>query len=249
MALFSVLRLGRRLGFFAVFERFTEPARQVVVLAQEEARSLRHNYIGTEHILLGLVSEQDGLGARVLESVDVKVEPTRAQVVQIVGEGPGSPSQLPFTPRAKKVLTQGEQEANALDQDLIATHHLLLGLLRENDGVANRVLLDLGGDAQHLRGLVLAGLDGAPEERSAPAEALTRLSRGAHPGERASARSQGAPTAAVCSFCEQKGRHMFASFPPKAGEASICDLCLDLYHRALSQQRTKGPGGPVTGND
>ena len=139
------MRLSCAYPFAEVFERFTEQARQVVVLAQEEARFFNHNYIGTEHILLGVLREEEGLGARVLQSLDITVERTRAQVAQIVGQGKeASPDQLPFTPRAKKVLDLGMRQADALDDGQIATHHLLLGLLGEGEGVANRVLIDSG---------------------------------------------------------------------------------------------------------
>jgi ATP-dependent Clp protease ATP-binding subunit ClpC len=125
-----------------VFERFTERARQVVVLAQEEARILKHNYIGTEHILLGLLREEEGLAARVLESLDITVERVRAQVVRIVGSGEEVTSgQIPFTPRAKKVLELALREALSLGHNYIGTEHILLGLVRENEGVAARILL------------------------------------------------------------------------------------------------------------
>src|SRR5436309_2690315 len=126
-----------------MFERFTERARQVVVLAQEEARTLKHNYIGTEHILLGLLREEEGLAARVLESLDITVERVRAQVVRIVGSGEEVTSgQIPFTPRAKKVLELALREALSLGHNYIGTEHILLGLVRENEGVAARILLD-----------------------------------------------------------------------------------------------------------
>ena len=122
-----------------MFERFTERARQVVVLAQEEARTLKHNYIGTEHILLGLLREEEGLAARVLESLDITVERVRAQVVRIVGSGEEVTSgQIPFTPRAKKVLELALREALSLGHNYIGTEHILLGLVRENEGVAAR---------------------------------------------------------------------------------------------------------------
>jgi hypothetical protein len=126
-----------------VYERFTERARQVVVLAQEEARGLRHNYIATEHILLGLLREEQGLAARVLRSHDVTVEGVRSQVVRIVGPGEEPISgQIPFTPQTKKVMETAQREALSLDHDYIATEHILLGLLRDDDGVAVRILLD-----------------------------------------------------------------------------------------------------------
>src|SRR5712692_7385061 len=117
-----------------MFERFTERARQVVVLAQEEARTLKHNYIGTEHILLGLLREEEGLAARVLESLDITVERVRAQVVRIVGSGEEVTSgQIPFTPRAKKVLELALREALSLGHNSAGTEHILLGLVRENE--------------------------------------------------------------------------------------------------------------------
>src|SRR5918995_1691022 len=119
-----------------MFERFTERARQVVVLAQEEARTLKHNYIGTEHILLGLLREEEGLAARVLESLDITVERVRAQVVRIVGSGEEVTSgQIPFTPRAKKVLELALREALSLGHNYIGTEHILLGLVRENERI------------------------------------------------------------------------------------------------------------------
>src|ERR1041384_2846189 len=135
-----------------MFERFTERARQVVVLAQEEARTLKHNYIGTEHILLGLLREEEGLAARVLESLDITVERVRAQVVRIVGSGEEVTSgQIPFTPRAKKVLELALREALSLGHNYIGTEHILLGLVRENEGVAARILLDFDADADKIR--------------------------------------------------------------------------------------------------
>src|SRR5256714_1638315 len=126
-----------------MFERFTERARQVVVLAQEEARILKHNYIGTEHILLGLLREEEGLAARVLESLDITVERVRAQVVRIVGSGEEVTSgQIPFTPRAKKVLELALREALSLGHNYIGTEHILLGLVRVTavvEGLAQRI--------------------------------------------------------------------------------------------------------------
>ncbi len=144
-----------------MFERFTERARQVVVLAQEEARILKHNYIGTEHILLGLLREEEGLAARVLESLDITVERVRAQVVRIVGSGEEVQSgQIPFTPRAKKVLELALREALSLGHNYIGTEHILLGLVRENEGVAARILLDFDADAEKIRNEVIRMLSG-----------------------------------------------------------------------------------------
>src|ERR671935_2777979 len=144
-----------------MFERFTERARQVVVLAQEEARTLKHNYIGTEHILLGLLREEEGLAARVLESLDITVERVRAQVVRIVGSGEEVTSgQIPFTPRAKKVLELALREALSLGHNYIGTEHILLGLVRENEGVAARILLDFDADAEKIRNEIIRMLFG-----------------------------------------------------------------------------------------
>jgi len=157
-----------------VFERFTERARQVVVLAQDEARLLRHDYIGTEHLLLGLLREEEGIAARALESLDVTLEEVRAQVGRIVGEGDEvATGQIPFTPRAKKTLELSLREALAIGHNYIGTEHVLLGLARENEGVAMRILLDLGVDAERIRNVVLGMLTdtgagaGGTEERIA----------------------------------------------------------------------------------
>src|SRR5881394_2284 len=144
-----------------MFERFTERARQVVVLAQEEARTLKHNYIGTEHILLGLLREEEGLAARVLESLDITTERVRSQVVRIVGSGEEVTSgQIPFTPRAKKVLELALREALSLGHNYIGTEHILLGLVRENEGVAARILLDFDADSEKIRNEVIRMLSG-----------------------------------------------------------------------------------------
>ena len=128
-----------------MFERFSEEARQVLVLAQEEARILKHAYIGTEHLLLALLREEEGGAARVLYSLEVTVEKVRRQVIQIIGSGEEVPSgQFPFTPRAKKVVDLAVREAASLGHHAVDTEHLLLGLLKEREGVAARILLDLG---------------------------------------------------------------------------------------------------------
>jgi hypothetical protein len=144
-----------------VFERFTERARQVVVLAQDEARGLKHNYIGTEHILLGLMREEEGLAARVLESLDITVDEARSLVAGIVGPGDEvTTGQIPFTPRAKKVLELSLSEALSLGHNYIGTEHLLLGLVRENEGVAARILLDFDADAEKIRNEIIRMLSG-----------------------------------------------------------------------------------------
>src|SRR3954447_15826811 len=161
------LLLGK--GGRGLFERFTERARQVVVLAQDEARALKHNYIGTEHILLGLLREEEGLAARVLESLDITVEEVRAQVARIVGQGDEvTTGQIPFTPRAKKVLELALREALSLGHNYIGTEHILLGLVRENEGVAARILLDFDADAEKIRNEIIRMLSG-PGRRQAGA--------------------------------------------------------------------------------
>ena len=144
-----------------MFERFTERARQVVVLAQDEARAFRHNYIGTEHLLLGLLREEEGVAARVLEGLDVSLEEVRAQVGRIIGEGDEVVSgQIPFTPRAKKVLELSLREALGLGHNYIGTEHILLGLAREQEGVGMRILLDYDVDEAKIRDAVVRTLSG-----------------------------------------------------------------------------------------
>jgi ATP-dependent Clp protease ATP-binding subunit ClpC len=144
-----------------VFERFTERARQVVVLAQDEARTLKHNYIGTEHLLLGLIQEEEGVAARALDSLGVTLDEVRAQVGRIVGQGDEVVTgQIPFTPRAKKILELALRESRSLGTDYIGTEHILLGLAREDEGVAARILLDFGVDAETVRTEVIRMLGG-----------------------------------------------------------------------------------------
>ena len=150
-----------------MFERFDEHARQVVVLAQDESRALRHNYIGTEHLLLGLLREEEGLAARVLESLDITVEEVRAQIARIVGQGDEvTTGQIPFTPRAKKVLELALREALSLGHSYIGTEHILLGLVRENEGVAARIMLDFDADSEMIRNEIIRFMSGAgPSEK------------------------------------------------------------------------------------
>ena len=145
----------------SVFERFTDRARRVVVLAQEEARLLNHNYIGTEHILLGLIHEGEGVAAKALESLGISLEAVRSQVEEIIGQGGSSPSgHIPFTPRAKKVLELSLREALQLGHNYIGTEHILLGLIREGEGVAAQVLVKLGADLSRVRQQVIQLLSG-----------------------------------------------------------------------------------------
>jgi ATP-dependent Clp protease ATP-binding subunit ClpC len=144
-----------------LFERFTDRARRVVVLAQEEARLLNHNYIGTEHILLGLIHEGEGVAAKALESLGISLEAVRSQVEEIIGQGSQSPSgHIPFTPRAKKVLELSLREALQLGHNYIGTEHILLGLIREGEGVAAQVLVKLGADLSRVRQQVIQLLSG-----------------------------------------------------------------------------------------
>jgi ATP-dependent Clp protease ATP-binding subunit ClpC len=144
-----------------LFERFTDRARRVVVLAQEEARLLNHNYIGTEHILLGLIHEGEGVAAKALESLGISLEAVRAQVEEIIGHGGQAPSgHIPFTPRAKKVLELSLREALQLGHNYIGTEHILLGLIREGEGVAAQVLVKLGADLSRVRQQVIQLLSG-----------------------------------------------------------------------------------------
>ena len=144
-----------------MFERFTDRARRVVVLAQEEARMLNHNYIGTEHILLGLIHEGEGVAAKALESLGISLDAVRQQVEEIIGQGQQAPSgHIPFTPRAKKVLELSLREALQLGHNYIGTEHILLGLIREGDGVAAQVLVKLGADLNRVRQQVIQLLHG-----------------------------------------------------------------------------------------
>ena len=152
-----------------MFERFTDRARRVVVLAQEEARLLNHSYIGTEHILLGLIHEGEGVAAKALESLGISLEAVRSQVEEIIGQGGSSPSgHIPFTPRAKKVLELSLREALQLGHNYIGTEHILLGLIREGEGVAAQVLVKLGADLSRVRQQVIQLLSGyqGPSGRS-----------------------------------------------------------------------------------
>ena len=151
-----------------MFERFTDRARRVVVLAQEEARLLNHNYIGTEHILLGLLNEGEGIAAKALESLGISLSAVREQVVEIIGQGQQAPSgHIPFTPRAKKVLELSLREALQLGHNYIGTEHILLGLIREGEGVAAQVLQKLGAELQKVRQTVIQLLSGTGSSEEA----------------------------------------------------------------------------------
>ena len=154
-----------------MFERFTEKARRVVVYAQEEARMLNQNYIGTEHLLLGLIREEDGIAAKALESLDISLEDVHQQVEELIGRGTYVPTgHIPFTPRAKKVLELSLREALQLGHNYIGTEHILLGLIREGEGVAAQVLLNLGADLEKVRSAVIQLLSGYYGKQAEPAE-------------------------------------------------------------------------------
>jgi ATP-dependent Clp protease ATP-binding subunit ClpC len=177
-----------------MFERFTDRARRVVVLAQEEARMLNHNYIGTEHILLGLIHEGEGVAAKALESLGIALEGVRQQVEEIIGQGQQAPSgHIPFTPRAKKVLELSLREALQLGHNYIGTEHILLGLIREGEGVAAQVLVKLGADLNRVRQQVLQLLSGY---------------QGKEPAESAG-RGEGTPSSSL--VLDQFGRNLTAS--------------------------------------
>ena len=161
-----------------MFERFTDRSRRVVVLAQEEARMLNHNYIGTEHLLLGLIHEGEGVAARALESLGISLEAVRHQVEEVIGHGEELPSgHIPFTARAKKVLELSLREAMQLGHNYIGTEHILLGLLREGEGVAAQVLVKLGADRNRVRRQVIQLLHGhAPEAMTGLGSIESRLS-------------------------------------------------------------------------
>ena len=149
-----------------MFERFTDRARRVVVLAQDEARMLNHDYIGTEHSLLGLIQEGEGVAAKALTNMQISLEAVRGKVEELVGHGQQAPSgHIPFTPRAKKTLELSLRESLQLGHDYIGTEHILLGLLREGDGVAAQVLVGMGADLNRVRHqvvLLLEGHEGEP---------------------------------------------------------------------------------------
>ena len=210
-----------------MFERFTDRARRVVVLAQEEARLLNHNYIGTEHLLLGLLHEGEGIAAQVLESAGVALDAVRVNVKAQVGLGTSSPSgHIPFTPRAKKALELSLREARQLGANFIGTEHLILALLRERQNVAVQVLQDLGADLGHLRDEVIGLADQHLTELLGPESSSVRK-----PDIRpASPRSQ---SLLHCSFCDEP-QDRVAKLIAGPG-AYICDRCVALCQEILDE--------------
>ena len=188
-----------------MFERFTDRARRVVVLAQEEARGLNHNYIGTEHILLGLIHEGEGIAAKALEALNISLGAVREQVTEIIGKGQQTPSgHIPFTPRAKKVLEYSLREALQLGHSYIGTEHILLGLIREGEGVAAQVLVKLGADLNRVRQQVIQLVSGY---QAGSGSGSGKEAAGAGVGE--SAQGEGSPAGSV--VLDQFGRNLTAA--------------------------------------
>jgi ATP-dependent Clp protease ATP-binding subunit ClpC len=172
-----------------MFERFTDRARRVVVLAQEESRMLNHNYIGTEHLLLGLIHEGEGIAAQALESLGISLEAVRQQVEERVGQGRVAPTgHIPFKPEAKKALEFALREALQLGHNYIGTEHILLGLIREGDDVAAQVLQNLGADLNRVRQQVVALLAGYASSPSAEEVPLQETGGEANPSRPVSPR-------------------------------------------------------------
>lgn len=207
-----------------MFERFTDRARRVVVLAQDEGRALNHNYIGTEHILLGLIQEGEGVAAKALESMGISLDAVRTEVKEIIGTGGHPPSgYIPFTPRAKKVLELALREALQLGHKYIGTEHLLLGLIREGEGVAAQVLVKLGADLSRVRQQVIQLLSG-------------------YEGNESSEGGDGEPAAAGV------GSSAGATSGSKIGQKSN-SLVLDQFGRNLTQAAKDGKLDPVVGRE
>jgi ATP-dependent Clp protease ATP-binding subunit ClpC len=211
-----------------VFERFTDRARRVVVLAQEEARLLDHSYIGTEHILLGLVHEEEGLAARALELLGISLVAVRREVEQSIGRGDGPPAgHVPFTPRAKKVLELSLREALQLGHNYIGTEHILLGLVREGEGVAATVLQSFGVELERVREVVIDLVQGRDVE---PGRGPVRQPpRGIRP--------------AACAFCGTASPQCGALFTAPRGAALICERCVGRAAGLLARETPAEPAG------
>ncbi|NNL48146.1 MAG: ATP-dependent Clp protease ATP-binding subunit, partial [Acidimicrobiia bacterium] len=214
-----------------MFERFTERARRVVVLAQEEARLLNHNYIGTEHILLGLIHEGEGLAAQALQNLNIKLESVRTQVVETLGQGAQSPTgHIPFTPRAKKVLELSLREALQLGHNYIGTEHILLGLIREGEGVAAQVLVKLGADLHKVRQTVIHLLSGVQQEEQQSGSSSTPRERSSQ--QRGSSSEAGTGSAVLDQF----GRNLTQlardrTLDPVIGRAREIDRVMTVLSR------------------
>jgi ATP-dependent Clp protease ATP-binding subunit ClpA len=215
----------------AVFERFTDRARRVVVLAQEEARLLNHNFIGTEHVLLGMLAEGEDIAAEVLASADISLDAARSKVEAIGRRGSSSPSgHIPFTPRAKKVLEYALREALQLGDSFIGTEHLLLALLREGQGIAVQVLVNLGADLDWVREQVVAL---AGEGRTAPSQA-EEFDRPVLQKPEIQPASSSRTALLHCSFCNEP-QDRVAKLIAGPG-VYICDRCVALCQEILDEQ-------------
>jgi ATP-dependent Clp protease ATP-binding subunit ClpA len=222
-----------------MFERFTDRARRVVVLAQEEARMLNHNYVGTEHILLGLIHEGEGVAAKALESLGIGLETVREKVTEIIGRGEQSPSgHIPFTPRSKKVLELSLREALQLGHNYIGTEHILLGMMSEGEGVAAQVLVRLGADLDRVRQQVTQVLHeyGSRTESSQPRE------RPARPGERSSRPGERQRTEAVSP--RVAGPREFWLTEIQDALAQIADRLTAIERHLGMTAHPAGSGGP-----
>ena len=232
-----------------MFERFTDRARNVVVLAQDEARMLNHNYIGTEHILLGLIHESQGLAAHALTSLGIGLEPARQQVAEIVGRGEKSPSgHIPFTPRAKKILEFSLREALQLGHNYIGTEHILLGLIREGEGegVAVEVLVNLGADLKRVRQEVIQLQADNPTTEEMPQGPQGRGSGRAHAATQAAQAAQAAQAeTARAAVAQAEAAHAEARAESTA-QARKLDEILDRLDSISDQlaaiERTLKPG-------
>jgi ATP-dependent Clp protease ATP-binding subunit ClpC len=211
-----------------MFERFTDQARRVVVQAQEEARALGHDYIGTEHILLGLLSEREGLAAQALSSLGISLDAAREQVVETAGKGTGRQSgHIPFTPRTKKVLELSLREAQRLGHDHIGTEHILLGLVREGDGAGAQILVQQGASLDRVQAQMLATV------RAAPAEGFRQVSVGQMPG----GMTPGVTLRAVMSRLDQVAERLAAI------ENVLADM-RDLVARTVPKAPSGEPASP-----
>ncbi|MGQ0825148.1 MAG: Clp protease N-terminal domain-containing protein [Actinomycetota bacterium] len=214
-----------------MFERFTDRARHAVVLAQQEAVALRHDYIGTEHLLLGLLREGDGVAARALHSLGISSESVRAKVLDVVGPGEHTaPDNIPFTARAKAALELSLRHALQLGHNYIGTEHILLGLIAEAEGVAADVLTSLGAELSSVRGVVVEQLSGYSPRIGAAAPAPFGAPRFA----------PGGPDT-ECAFCNRElddvARHV------RGATATICDECVATAVRVLATE--PGSGEPL----
>ena len=220
-----------------MFERFTDRARRVLVLAQEEARLLNHGFIGTEHILLGLIHEGDGVAARALEQMEITLDDVREKVEETIGLSGGPPiGSPPFTPRAKKVLEVSLNESLQLGHNYIGTEHILLGLIREGEGVGAHVLVSLGAGLEVTRETVLTILRDQPSL----VDPLSPFERPRRTGSYTVLRRRSLLVNVGCTFC---GRQ-----PPEAGrlftkdDASICEHCVRQWAQQLAGDEDRPDG-------